>query len=385
MSASTSLSVELWQTILRYAIGVADFLDPDAFKGVIEEHLIADAESPKNNEATYWAAERTRNQLQMVCKSWDAYLRNFEHRFVRMLDIYHDKIDIQKLEVALRVCFSPRGCRCVEFCTPRSKFQTFCWKTIGKIEPTRMVIADLKKEDYPIGDLIEISQNFDRVEVLIAPYCGFTHSFAKTLQKFSSLRHFYGKGYRGIREQGVQGITTAKNIITLSLHTRMDGEYTNLIWDLPCLRHFRLKDDSSQELSDFVDKAALPILRVIGVQLLSLHLYHRIENYDMPRELWELCPNVESFRIGMSLVHHPPYFHPIHTLVVVREVQLHQFPELPEWPNLRRVVIDNEYPVSAKYFSHLKSTRGIIMENRNGFIKEADLETAVGGEEDEAE
>lgn len=378
MSTSAYLSVELWQTILRYAIGVTDFLDPDAFEGVIEEHLIVDTASLKNDEAAYWAAEKVRNRLQTVCKSWDAYLRHFEHRFVRMLDIRHRKVDIQKLEVALRVCFGGQHCWCNEVCRSSSTgFQKFCSETFQMVEPTRMVIADLKTDFWFISDLIKIPQNFDRVQVLITPNCGFTYSFAKTLQKFGGLRHFYGKGYRGTQERGVLGPMTAKNLVTLSMHTRTGRDYMNIVWDLPRLRHLRLKADSSQEVSDFVDKSAMPILRVIGTQLVSLYFYHQYVDYDIPRELWMLCPNLERLHTGMSLVYHPPYFHPIHTLVLARDTGLHLFPELPEWPNLQRVVVDDGgYSVGEETFSHLKSTRDIIVEHRYGLCEEEDFEAA---------
>ena len=73
MPAVSELCVETWQVILRYAISVPDFLDPDAYEGVLSTDMWADSESPLNDESAYWraGAEKTRNRLRCVAKSWD--------------------------------------------------------------------------------------------------------------------------------------------------------------------------------------------------------------------------------------------------------------------------------------------------------------------------
>ncbi|PVF93214.1 hypothetical protein CPB86DRAFT_715915, partial [Serendipita vermifera] len=102
MSVGSHIPTEIWQTILRYAISVPVFLDPYA----AENHSLAITWSPPldwNIEASYWAAERTRNSLQRVCCSWDDYLRSFEHRYVRMSDVVHDLVPPTCLTNAIRI------------------------------------------------------------------------------------------------------------------------------------------------------------------------------------------------------------------------------------------------------------------------------------------
>lgn len=368
MPASASLSVELWQAILRYSIGIADFLDPDAFEGVIAEHIFCDKRSPINDEVAYWCSEKTRNSLQRVCKSWNTYLRHFDHRFVRVLDIRHEKVTAKTLGKAIRVSFSRYNCSCEEFCS-EEHFETFCWRTIQQMENMQMVIADMKAEIYGVNQFMDIPRLFDNVQTLIAPCCGYSSSFATLLLKFSNLRHFYGKGYRGTQENGPNNELIAKNLVTLSCHTRRGVTYKDCKWDLPCLRHLRLKSHSSQELSKFVEEAALPILRMIGSQLHSLYLYHMADNYDMPGEIWHLCPNIERFRTGMSFTHPPPFFHPVRILVVDREQQLDLIQARPEWPNLERIIVDREIVVGGIYTQRFQSRRDTILEDRSGVIK----------------
>src|ERR1700677_452611 len=112
------LPVEIWQTILRYGIGVPDFLDPKAYEGVLSDSLLSHKYCMRNNEATYWLAERNRNSFQRVCRSWDGYLRLFEHRYVRMLDIWHQTIPLLALKSAIRVSFARYNCKCIWFCRP---------------------------------------------------------------------------------------------------------------------------------------------------------------------------------------------------------------------------------------------------------------------------
>jgi hypothetical protein len=203
MTACSSFSVELWQTILRYSIGVVDFLDPDAFEGVISHHLIINRASSTNNEQLYWSAEKTRNRLQLVSKSWDLYLRCFEHRFVRLLDIRHKTLGPETIEKAIRVSFGKYGCRCDTCVNASQRFEVFGCETIDKAAKVNMQIADMKEEDHQMSDFVEPCRNFENVRTFIAPNCGYCGSFAQLVGKLTSLRHFYGKGYRGTKRMAL--------------------------------------------------------------------------------------------------------------------------------------------------------------------------------------
>jgi hypothetical protein len=386
MTACSSLCVELWQTILRYSIGVADFLDPDAFEGVISHHLIISRTSSTNNEQLYWCAEKRRNRLQLVSKSWDLYLRCFEHRFVRLLDIRHKTLEPETLEKAIRVSFGKYGCQCDTCLNASQRFEVFGCETIDKAAKADIQIVDMKEEDHQISDFIEPWRNFDTVRAFIAPNCGYCGSFAQLVSKLTSLRHFYGKGYRGTKENGTTSLSS-QTLVTLSLHDRMGSNYAEVTWNLPSLRHLRFKDDSNEELNEFVPKSLLPLLRAVGGQLLSLYLYNRSEAYDLPTGIWELCPRVGIFRTSMSVVTPPPYFHPIHTLVVYDVDQLKEFKEPPEWPNLRKVVVDRTWERIPKEqrVSSLKSRPEVRVEDRDGVTAEELDESSKAQEESAAE
>ncbi|PVG04349.1 hypothetical protein CPB86DRAFT_693256, partial [Serendipita vermifera] len=97
------LPPELNQIILRYAISVPDFFDPDVTDR-IPSWIVRISYSDWNNLKQYWATERTRNNLRRVCRSWDSYLcRYYSHRFVSFDDVAHGLVSAQCLRSAIRI------------------------------------------------------------------------------------------------------------------------------------------------------------------------------------------------------------------------------------------------------------------------------------------
>jgi hypothetical protein len=376
MPASSSLSVEVWQTILRYSIGVDGFLDPEAFEGVISQQEMDDGTLPRNDEAAYWRAEKVRSTLQLVSKSWAIYLRLFEHRFVRMLDIRHANVDPLALRGAIRVSFSLYRCTCNQFCnmnTPARppSFTTFCRQTLEVAESVNMQIADMMDE-HQIREFLSVLPKFQNVKTFIGFTCTYSGHFAPLLNKLPEIRQFYGKGYWGMREHASVTHLTSQNLTTLSFHTRKGGSYDTITFELPSLRYLRLKDDTSTSLGEFVNKSVLPILRAVGSKLLTLYLYQQSGHYEAPNELWDLCPRLTTFRTAMMVVSPPPFFHPIHTLIVAHEQQLKGFLPLPEWPNLRHVVIDMGWGRlnSDRMMGSLEARLDVRVEDGNGLTSE---------------
>jgi hypothetical protein len=76
--------------ILRYSISSLGFFDPkntaDRFPPWVIERR------GRSNESAYYEAERTRNILQRVCRSWGEYLQLYAHRFVRITDVLHGHV-----------------------------------------------------------------------------------------------------------------------------------------------------------------------------------------------------------------------------------------------------------------------------------------------------
>ncbi|PVG04345.1 hypothetical protein CPB86DRAFT_693331, partial [Serendipita vermifera] len=94
------LPPEICHIILRYSIAVPDFFDPDIADRIPPWFIYA---SDWNDSKQYWDAERIRNILQRVCRSWDAYLRKYEHRFIRMDDVVHRLVPVDRLRAAIRI------------------------------------------------------------------------------------------------------------------------------------------------------------------------------------------------------------------------------------------------------------------------------------------
>jgi hypothetical protein len=370
MSASSSLSAEVWQIILRYSIGIDGFLDPDAFEGVVSQHDMGDTTLPRNDEATYWRAENTRTVLQLVSKSWAIYLNLFQHRFVRMLDIRHGIVDPVVLKGAIRVSFSQYRCRCNQYCNspaPLSSFTTFCCRALQDAKGVSMEIADMMDEEHQIREFISALPKFENVKTFIGLTCTYSGYLAPILNALPSIRHFYGKGYWGKRENGSIEHLTAYNLTTLSLHTRKGASYGAITYKLPSLQHLRLKDDSSDTIADFVTKSLIPILRAVGSRLLTLYIYQQNAQYEAPTEIWEFCPRLTTLRTALVIVIPPPFFHPIQTLVVAHDQQLKGFLPLPEWPQLRNIVIDTSWGWvnSEKGMRSLEARPEVRIEDRN--------------------
>ena len=343
MLASSSLSVELWQAILRYAISVPDFLDPDAFEGILSRGVLTQPRTPVSDESVYWATERTRNQLRRVSKSWDAYLQPYEHRFVRFLDIHHETVDPAFLTKAARVSFSRYGCKCDLYCVTSRSLERFCWRTISAVESMDMEIADITGEDYLIGYLVQNLPKLQNLKTLIAPKCTYACSFTRLVERLPSLRHFHGKGFRGTLENRSDGKFTSHSLVTLAFDLRLGGKYDTLLWELPSLRYLRVSATKCKSSPDFVTVAVLHLLAAVGQQLRSFYLLHQPAKMETSSGIWELCPRLEIFRSSLLLVPPPPHDHPIHTIGVTHGKQLEDFTPLPEWPNLRRIIISRPW------------------------------------------
>ncbi|KIM24535.1 hypothetical protein M408DRAFT_75819, partial [Serendipita vermifera MAFF 305830] len=92
---SSKASVELWQTILKYAISVPIFLDVEPFESrEIDQY---------SYEYPYWQTERIRNTLRRVCQDWNAFLKSYDHRFIQMDDVLHKRVPLAAIPSAIRI------------------------------------------------------------------------------------------------------------------------------------------------------------------------------------------------------------------------------------------------------------------------------------------
>jgi hypothetical protein len=232
MSAISSLPVEVWHAILRYAIEVPLFLDPDAYEGVLARVVFHGRISPLNHECTYWSAEKTRNRMQLVSKSWDSFLRPFEHRFVRMLDIRHGKVPLQKLEMAIRVSFREYDCECVEFCAIPSFFD-FLLEALKQVVIPRAEIVDTPEKYILLQSMNSAKLKNIKTFVLTRNIYGYRlSSFHHPLP---SLLHFHGGVYYGASDIEWGKSRVWPNLVSLRFSIWPEAKYDPIILDFPCL------------------------------------------------------------------------------------------------------------------------------------------------------
>jgi hypothetical protein len=94
--------IEVWEKILKYAISVPIFFDLDPIKNYGLE-----CAALYRSEADYWQSERDRNAFRRVCRSWDMFLQRYEHRYVRLSDIYNGRIPMKAAQMAIRFNIDP--------------------------------------------------------------------------------------------------------------------------------------------------------------------------------------------------------------------------------------------------------------------------------------
>lgn len=94
---------ETWQMIFRYAISVPVFFDGDPIEiWVLEEYA-----RYYRSEKSYWDAERYRSALRCVCSDWNAYLKRFDNRYVRLRDVSTGDVAISAITTVIRLRSDP--------------------------------------------------------------------------------------------------------------------------------------------------------------------------------------------------------------------------------------------------------------------------------------
>ncbi|KIM23373.1 hypothetical protein M408DRAFT_27936 [Serendipita vermifera MAFF 305830] len=337
--ASSSLSVEVWQLILRHAISVADFLDPDSFEGDLKRHGFGAECRHKEDEEVYWEAERARKRLVRVCKSWRGYLSLFEHRFVRMSDIWHRRIDKTAILKATRIDVATFTCSCAEICDEvadlSSRFSTFC---VEIVRESRNLPVEILQGFDKFAEEVWDAQVFtllDRLQVVLSPLSN-RGVRIPSLSQIPTLRNFWP----GVYSEFPKKYLVFKSPVTLFYVTNSTPSATSFDWDLPSLRHLYIGRGHTVEPMTFTVSILLPMLRLVGRRLRSLYIVNRGGIHASVADIWNLCPVVERIRPGMEVRKPPPLNHPVHTL----STPLQYFSVTLEWPNLRRVILENASP-----------------------------------------
>jgi len=367
-----NLSVEVWEKILRHSMYVPDFLDPDAFEGIlgIDAPLAFEVNRfMRDDEGEYWSVEKRRNILRLVCKSWNDYcnLPRFQHRFVRMTDIWQlHGIGKASLKTAIRVKFSPTWAGCCRKYS-RRRYDEFCIQTVASVGSMEMEIADFLYVDVDNLTL----QNMKKVKAITSSVL--YKSLPTISREMQDLNHLRTNTFKS---QSPLTPLRSSTLVSLSLSIKTVDEYNQYVWNFPSLRHLGIINRSRSSPLTFLDEVLIPILHMVGSRLQSLYVTAGSTKCDIPSTIWNVCPILERIHAHVDMEAPPPRSHPLHTLSIPHSdilSILSMDAPIFTWPNLRKVVTDTNWnqigPTESQEFwiGTLEWTRlGISIEDIDG-------------------
>ncbi|KAG8831947.1 hypothetical protein FRC20_008032, partial [Serendipita sp. 405] len=327
----SSLPNEIWQIILRYTIAVPVFFDPDFVGSFVAVTSFIDGLGDWNCEKVYWEAERKRNEISRVCKSWKNYLAQFQHRFVRMNDVARGTLPPGALEHAIRISIttvSPIWKYPLDYGDLRVEIITF--SRVNQVTKEMMLHIGALKHLVTI-----CSKGIDELGVLPIPITTIN----------ASLRHLQSVR---IPVSGFQSFFTSVSLISLTIDLP-PGFFDNAeiprhhLPNLQTLRVTRFRErDSSSIASSFV----VPFLRQQRPRIKRLYISEGVKEEILPYEIWELCPHLEVIGISIMPGPAPPTSHAVSELVVSERRRVFGFQgqlqssSFPLWPHLKTITLD---------------------------------------------
>jgi hypothetical protein len=354
---SPHLPTEIWQKILRHAVFIPAFLDPDTVAG-IPNRIVCSPSIEWNNVQKYKESETTRQTLRQVCQSWRSYLQLFENRYVKMIDIRHEEVPPQALRRAIRISFRGGNCTCgicdSRYVGPRREsFEEFCWKIMKEQGPLRAEIFDMSGAQFNIRRMWKIVDDIPNLVTLSAARCSWGTYMTRLINYVPHLRHCLGRGFWGSSEYESGFHSTTLQTLHMIIQNSPSQSYLSAeYWDLPNLRNLRLGYyRENEQTHDFYD-IVYSLLRVIGRNIVWLDLAFTNDPPEVPSLFWAVCPHVEYFKTSMKLSTPPPENHPTRTLYVpmIHGRSYDQPPGysslFPAWSNLRVLMIGDQWSSS---------------------------------------
>lgn len=269
-------SVEIWQTILRYSISVPVFFDTDP----LNTYSIGDFLRLYTEEYNYWKSERTRNSLRRVCSSWNAYLKRFDHRFVRLEDVANEHVPPAAVSRATRLQLRPLE-------ISESSVAPFFNLAIQEgLEEWNVEILDRTLDDANKSETWK--KRVTKLKVIIDG-SGVEPELFLEFYPNLSLVSFLD------RSPNLTSTLSMPNLTTLAI----DLPYSQIYHQLyaPSLRHLSIVR-SSMHPTELIN-----ILQVVGKGLNTLTASCGVSQpseHIFPTEIWPLCPQLEvvqtSFR-----------------------------------------------------------------------------------------
>ncbi|KAG8794483.1 hypothetical protein FRB91_010921 [Serendipita sp. 411] len=330
------LPTEIWQMILRYAIAVPIFFDPDVVGSFVTETSFIDRLGDWNYDSAYWESERERNGISRVCKRWNDYLAQFQHRFVRMEDIRKGRLQPGVLKYARRI--SINGTYSPAYDVAEQTWQ--CALDYGDLPVEIITFVRLnqmvKEMMLNVGALKHLATVCSEEEV--------DESGALPITTISaSLRHLHSVR---IPKSSFQSFLTSSCLVSLTIDLPASF-FANIEiprYHLPSLQTLRVTGATGRDDPSIAASFVVPFLRQQRPEIKRLYIFEREKIELLPYEIWDLCPHLEV--IGISIMPGPPPHtsHPVSEFVVSntfprsqRQLERSFF---PSWPNLKTITID---------------------------------------------
>jgi hypothetical protein len=358
------LPVEIWHKVLLYLLPVSEFLDPDQ---TIDQLVQFPPPVIENRDwydsfTAYHTTESTRNCLRRVCRSWNAYLSQSAHRFIRMSEVVHGIVPVYYLKSAVRISFKYHEVSYCRACKPEgfeavprrgqrhSNYLELCRDILEHTRPFKTEIIDYGDNGHRIlgqlvtprtfPNLVQIqarSQTIPAIEVI------------RIIESFPSFRHMFS---RLEWPEGEPLILKSPTLLTLHLSfCILDPSFMPFTREkihLPALRHLHIGYSDCELPNEYKEPSWLHVLRLIGRELRTLHVpWEMGYSGEIQGEIWTVCPKLEYLHLsGRQTISPPPDGHPIHTLSIPYFAVWLGSPirnYVPDWPGLRTVQIDDEW------------------------------------------
>jgi hypothetical protein len=371
-----TLPLEISHMILRYSISAPDFFDPNIGDRIHPWNFLLHEWSSLRQ---YQESEMNRKCLRMVCRSWNAYLRRYEHRHVRIEDVAHGRVPLQHLKFALRISFGHHKDSYCSMCQPELHFQDSGSIPRGKQDEYYELCTQIFHLVPPLN--VEILHFATKVEQVLIDRCILPFSFSKVVaihtanceigqgilaQLIGSLPSFRYSLAACIWTPSVQLSLRSSILTTLILAVVVPLPYlqplTHEHFYIPSLRHLDLQFLlAPMYVPD--EPRWLPILRVIGSELKTLRITQVLDSArSVSGEIWTVCPKLEHLHLGgnRDALPPPPPHHPLHTLGIPYLDLRFRYPfssYVPDWPGLRTVQVDQEWvtPIDSSQLETLDS------------------------------
>ncbi|KAG8750548.1 hypothetical protein FRC14_000404 [Serendipita sp. 396] len=330
------LPTEIWQMILRYAIAVPIFFDPDFVGSFVTETSFVDVLGDWHDDSAYWQSERERNEISRVCKRWNDYLAQFQHRFVRMEDIRQRTLQPEVLKYARRISingnYSPVYDVAEQTWQCALDYDDLPVEIITFVRLNQMV----KEMMFYVGALKHLATVCSEEEV--------DESGALPIMTISaSLRHLHSVR---IPKSSFQSFFTSSCLVSLTIDLPASFFVNVEIphYHLPSLQTLRVTGATGRDGPSIAASFVVPFLRQRRPEIKRLYIYEREKRELLPYEIWDLCPHLEVIGISIMPGPRPPTSHPVSEFVVSTTSPRYQGQLersfFPFWPDLKTITVD---------------------------------------------